>query len=70
MFGIYNINEMLSRKSKGYFRVATFMGRIAISVHRFGEPEEVILCYSLGHANQVRQALSDEGLTGYVEGAR
>ncbi|WP_374292551.1 hypothetical protein [Paenirhodobacter enshiensis] len=70
MFGIYNIDEMLARKWKGYFRVTTFMGRIAIAVNRPGEPEEVILCYSLGHANQVRQALSDEGLTGYVEGAR
>lgn len=70
MFGAHSIDEVLARKPQGHFRVETFAGRPAINVHRPGQMDEVIICLSLGHANQLRQALTDEGLTGYFEGAR
>lgn len=69
MFGIHTVQELLARKRKGFFLVNMLAGRVVITVHRAGEPEAMIFCISPGHANQMRQALSDEGLTGYVEGA-
>lgn len=63
------IDELLLLKPKGSFRVTVISGQPAILVNRPGEPEETIFCLSPGHANQVRQSLSDEGLTGLVEGA-
>lgn len=68
MFGAHSIDEMLARKA-GHFRVEMFGNRPAITVHRPGQMDEVIICLSLGHANQMRQALTDEGLAGYFEGA-
>ena len=70
MFGVHSITEFLARKKKGFFRIDMLAERAIITVHRNGEPEVVIFCASPGHANQVRQALTDEGLTGYIEGAR
>jgi hypothetical protein len=69
MFGVHTIEEFLARKQKGFFRIDVLAGRSVITVSRPGEPEVMTFCASPGHANQLRQALTDEGLTGYVEGA-
>lgn len=61
-----NIEDVLALKPKGVFRVENILNRTIITVHRPGQPEEVILCLSPGHANQVRQSLTDEGMTGLV----
>lgn len=61
-----NLEDVLALKPKGVFRIANAGGRTVITVHRPGEPEEVILCLSPGHANQVRQRLTDQGMTGLV----
>lgn len=65
-----NIDEFLALKPKGHFRISSHAGRMLITVNRPDDLEEVILCVSPGHANQVRQRLTDEGLTGLVEGSR
>ena len=65
-----SIDELLARKTGGHYRIQAVGGRILLTVQRPGEHAETISCASPGHANQVRQTLSDEGLTGYVEGAR
>ena len=70
MFGpARSTDELLDRKRGGYFRIEAVGGRQIITVHRVGEPEEVILCVSPGHANQMCMALTDEGLAGFVAGA-
>ena len=65
-----SLDELLLLKPKGHFRITVISGQPAILVNRPGQPEETIFCLSPGHANQVRQSLSDEGLTGLVEGNR
>ncbi|QEU07343.1 hypothetical protein [Paracoccus yeei] len=62
-----DINDLLAIKPKGVFEIQTGAnGRPVIFVYRPEQPEETIFCLSPGHANQVRQQLSDEGLTGLV----
>ncbi|AJE47175.1 hypothetical protein [Celeribacter indicus] len=61
-----DLDDVLALKPKGVFRVENVRGRTIITVNRPGELEEIILCLSPGHANQVRMALSDQGLTGLV----
>lgn len=69
--GCLSIDDLLARKPAGHFRVEHMPnGRAVITVHRTGEPEEVIFCVSPGHANQARMQLTDAGLTGFVAGAR
>lgn len=63
------MDEFLILKKKGHFRVQNVDGRPVITVHRTGQLEETIFCLSPGHANQVKIQLSDEGLTGFIEGA-
>lgn len=65
-----SVDDFLSLKARGFFRIETVDGRPVVTIHQLGEPVQRIACASPGHANQVRQALSDMGLTGYVEGAR
>lgn len=65
-----NLDDLLLLQPKGVFEIQTVSGHPQIVIHRFGEPDEIIVCASLGHANQMRQALSDEGMIGLVEGAR
>ena len=62
------VDHLRTRKG-GWFHVEAENGRATITVHRPGRLDEVIFCLSPGHANQVRQALSDQGLAGLVEGA-
>lgn len=61
---IQDIDDALMAKPKGYYRIVTLLGRTIITVHRPGELEETIFCLSPGHANQVRQSLTDEGMCG------
>lgn len=63
------LENTLRLKPKGWYHVASEDGQITITIHRPGEPEEVVFCLSPGHANQVRQSLSDQGLAGLIEGA-
>lgn len=68
---MFTIDDFLALKPGGVFRVESGLhGRSVIAVERPGEPVEYILCLSPGHANQARMALSDQGMTGYVAGAR
>jgi hypothetical protein len=68
---MFTIDDFLALKPGGVFRVESGPhGRSVITVERPGEPSEYILCLSPGHANQARMQLTDEGLTGYVAGAR
>lgn len=66
MLEFTNLDEVLALKPKGVFKIDNVGGRTIITVHRPGQPEEVIFCLSPGHANQVRQALTDKGMTGLV----
>lgn len=66
---VYTLDDFLASKRKGFYRVETLAGRTILTVHRTGQLEEFILCLSPGHANQVRQSLTDEGLCGLIEGA-
>jgi hypothetical protein len=62
-----DIQDLLLLKPKGVFEIQPApKGRSVIFVHRPGREEETIFCLSPGHANQVRQQLTDEGLTGLV----
>lgn len=63
------LEKTLLLKPKGYYRIDTEDGQTTITVCRPGEPEEYLLCASLGHANRVRQHLSDQGMAGFIEGA-
>ncbi len=62
-----SLDELMQLKPKGFYRIATLDGFTVCTVCRPGEPPERFLCHSTGHANQVRMALSDEGLCGFVE---
>ncbi|MDS9468706.1 hypothetical protein RGQ15_14160 [Paracoccus sp. MBLB3053] len=64
-----SLADRLSMRPKGWFHIEKAEGRDVITVHRPDALDEVIICVSPGHANQVRQQLSDAGLTGLVEGA-
>ena len=71
MWGLdLDIDDLLALKKAGHFRIETAQGRQILIVNRPGEPVQRIICPSPGVANQIRLALSDEGLTGYVQGAR
>lgn len=62
-----DVNELLLIKPKGVFEIQTAPnGKPIILVYRPGETEETFFCLSPSHANQVRQALTDEGMTGLV----
>jgi hypothetical protein len=65
----FSIEHLLTLKRRGHFRIERRGASIFVVVTRPGEPEEVMLAASPGHANQLRQALTAEGLCGYVEGA-
>lgn len=63
----HDIEGLLLLKPKGVFEIQpTPGGRAVVSIYRPGEPEEQVFCVSRGHANQVRQELSDAGMTGLV----
>jgi len=64
-----SIDDLLSLKKAGHFRIETADGRQVVTINRPGEPVQRFLCPSPGIANQLRLHLSDEGLTGYVEWA-
>ena len=65
-----NIDDMLALKPGGVFRIeAARDGGALITIDVPGEPQEYIVCVSMGHANAARMQLTDAGLTGYVCGA-
>lgn len=63
------LGDTLRLKPKGWYHVEPGDGWIKITIYRPGKPEEVVLCVSPGHANQVRLELSDQGMAGLIEGA-
>lgn len=65
----FSMADRLSSRSSGWYHVFAIDGRIVVSVHRPGLLEEHIFAASPGHANQIRQSLTDEGMAGLVEGA-
>lgn len=66
-----DIEELLLKKPKGVYEIqSTPDGRAVISIYKFGEPEQQVFCVSLGHANQVRQELTDRGMVGLVGDAQ
>lgn len=70
LFNVRDVNDLLLIKPKGVYENQTAPnGRPVIFVHRPDRPEETIFCLSPGHANQVRQSLTDEGLVGLVGNA-
>lgn len=64
------LGTTLRLKPKGYYRISADGARTLISIHRPGEPDTFVTCVSPGHANRVRQELSDMGLAGFIEDAR
>lgn len=70
MANFRDIDILLLLKPKGVYEIQTAPnGKPVIIVHRPDRLEETIFCLSPGHANQVRQELTDEGLVGLVENA-
>ncbi len=61
-----DIDDLLLIKPKGVFEIQTGGGETTITIHRFGQPAEYITCISPGHANRIRQELTDQGMTGLV----
>lgn len=66
---LLGLEDSLRLKPKGWYHVQPEGGWTKITIYRPGQPEDVILCVSPGHANQVRQDLSDLGMAGLIEGA-
>ena len=64
-----NIDDLLLLKPNGVFQIQQEANRHVITIHRFGQPEEHIVCLSAGDANRRRQELTDAGMTGLVGGA-
>lgn len=62
------LEDSLWLKPKGWFQIETRDGETTLTVYPPGEPEYVIICLSPGHANQLRQELSDAGMAGLIKG--
>lgn len=57
-------DALMGGKPKGYYRITTTDGHTIITIHRPRKPVETVFCLSPGHANQVRQKLTDQGMCG------
>lgn len=68
-FATLGLEDTLSLKPKGWYHVEPQADGIKITVHRPGDIPDIVWCYTLGHANQYRLELSDEGMAGLIEGA-
>lgn len=55
---------------KSHFTVERWGVGWAINVHRRGHPVQTIFAKTQGEANQIRMKLSEEGLIGFVGGAK
>lgn len=66
---VNSIEDFLALKPKGHYRIARQDGRITITITRPGELPQTYYCATPGIANQARQYLSDQGMTGFVEDA-
>jgi len=62
-----DIDDLMRLKPRGFYRIETSADGITITVCRAGKPIEIIRCLSPGHVNQVRQRLTENGLTGLIE---
>lgn len=67
---VNSIDDFLLLKKRGHYRIATIDGRTAIIIYRPGEDAQTYFCASPGVANQLRQYLTDQGMTGFAEDAR
>lgn len=65
---VHTLEKTIGRNVARCFFVTTVQGRPAVVICRPGELDQIILCESLGAANQVRIALA-EGFVGLIEGA-
>lgn len=65
---LLSLEDLMLLKPAGHFRIEQLRGRWVITVHRPDRPAEVIHCRGPGHANQLRQDLSDQGLACLEEG--
>lgn len=61
-----DIEDLVLLKPNGVFQIQRDGDQYAISIHRFGQPTEYIVCRSAGDANRRRQELTDLGMTGLV----
>lgn len=66
---VHSIDDFLLLKKHGHYRIATINGRTAITIFRPDEEPQTYFFASPGIANQARQYLTDQGMTGYVEDA-
>lgn len=64
------LDDLLTLKPKGHFRIKTVSGQIVCAIHMPGEPTQVMTCPSPGVANQLAIKLTDAGLAGFVEPPR
>lgn len=62
------LEDSLSLKPGGWYRIDMRVTPIEITVHHPGYPEQVIIAHSPGHANRLRLELSDIGMAGLIEG--
>jgi hypothetical protein len=67
---VNSIEDFLTLKPKGHYRITTLDGRPAIIINWPDREPESFYCGSFGIANQLRQYLTDEGMTGFVEGSQ
>lgn len=66
--GKLSLEESLGLKPRGWFKIDLLADPITITVNCPGQPENTIICASPGHANQLRQELSDAGMAGLIKG--
>jgi len=64
-----DVEDLIALKAGGHFRIDPHGARCLLTIQRDGEPAEHIVCPTAGRANQLRIALSDEGLAGFVSTA-
>ena len=62
------LEDSLWLKPKGWFQIDIRAGETTLTVYPPDRPEYEIVCLSPGHANQLRQELSDAGMAGLIKG--
>lgn len=68
-FASMSLADRLNIRPSGWFHIHEIEGQTVIDIYRDGELDEVVVCISPGHANRVRQKLTDLGMAGLIEGA-
>lgn len=67
-FASMSLGDRLNIRPEGWFHIRKVEGQTVIDIYRNGSLDEVVTCISLGHANRVRQKLTDMGMGGLAEG--